>query len=358
MFETEGRSSWVGDLYAPALAIWPTQTDGLQLDYRRTDNKVNAMTTPGDRIRMIVECVDVLNPMDPARVTLTLGQHGLGLDHDWSDHTDTTTATTNRLAYADDSELSQIHEYLTNLDDSKSGIERVSPGIWTDAPCRVFLSHLSKHAVLAAGLRDRLAGQGMSVFVAHDTIGKGALWREQIKEGLASCDALVALLHEGFHASEWCDQEVGWALGRGVLVIPVWPAGHAAGRDGFLEETQGIRMSADYDENSALWYLTQQVFDTITASPKTRAVGVSAAVEAFANSASFDNTRRYWQVISRADSLTPAELRRLEWAVDNERQVYEAVEKVSGRMIPELVEELVKKFEPEPESTDWGDTPF
>ena len=32
---------------------------------------------------------------------------------------------------------------------------------------------------------------------------------------------MCALLTEGFHESNWTDQEVGFALARGILVIPV-----------------------------------------------------------------------------------------------------------------------------------------
>ena len=35
------------------------------------------------------------------------------------------------------------------------------------------------------------------------------------------CDALVALLHDGFKQSDWCDQEVGVAFGRSIPVAPV-----------------------------------------------------------------------------------------------------------------------------------------
>ena len=31
----------------------------------------------------------------------------------------------------------------------------------------------------------------------------------QIETVLATCDALVALLHDKFHASKWTDQEIG-----------------------------------------------------------------------------------------------------------------------------------------------------
>ena len=56
-------------------------------------------------------------------------------------------------------------------------------------------------------------------------------------------DAFAALMTEGFHDSDWTDQEVGFALARGVPVIAV-----KLGRDpyGFLGKFQALR--ADWDQ--------------------------------------------------------------------------------------------------------------
>ena len=49
--------------------------------------------------------------------------------------------------------------------------------------------------------------------------------------------ALSAFITHDFHASAWTDQEVGWAFGRGLLVVPV-----RLGADpyGFAGKVQGI----------------------------------------------------------------------------------------------------------------------
>ena len=55
-------------------------------------------------------------------------------------------------------------------------------------------------------------------------------------------DAFAALMTEGFHDSDWTDQEVGFALARGVPVIAV-----KLGRDpyGFLGKFQALRTNWD-----------------------------------------------------------------------------------------------------------------
>src|SRR5258708_4068291 len=88
-------------------------------------------------------------------------------------------------------------------------------------PTQVFISHVAAHARTAVALGYALDWWGLRAFVAHVDIEPGAEWIAEIRRALASCVSLVALVSDTFNASDWCDQEVGWALGRGVPVIPV-----------------------------------------------------------------------------------------------------------------------------------------
>lgn len=57
---------------------------------------------------------------------------------------------------------------------------------------------------------------GIKLFVAHADIRISEDWSAEIKDALSSCDAGIAFLtdREAFKASTWCDQEIGWMLGR------------------------------------------------------------------------------------------------------------------------------------------------
>lgn len=85
----------------------------------------------------------------------------------------------------------------------------------------VFVSHLSSDKVYANAIKKALGYYGVNSFVAHEDIKPSKPWLEEIKKSLNRSDALVALISRGFASSDWCDQEVGWALGRGIDVIPV-----------------------------------------------------------------------------------------------------------------------------------------
>lgn len=93
--------------------------------------------------------------------------------------------------------------------------------IWRPGAFRLFLSHVSAHKALVSKLKTELSNVGISAFVAHEDIEPSAEWQAQIEVALRSMHAMAALITPDFHTSKWTDQEVGFALGRGTLVIPV-----------------------------------------------------------------------------------------------------------------------------------------
>jgi hypothetical protein len=86
---------------------------------------------------------------------------------------------------------------------------------------RLFVTHLATYRAFAGELQEALLPLGISCFVAHNDIEPTLEWQAQIETALATCDALVALLHAKFHESKWTDQEIGFAMGRGVPACTV-----------------------------------------------------------------------------------------------------------------------------------------
>jgi hypothetical protein len=94
-------------------------------------------------------------------------------------------------------------------------------GIWKPGDIRVFISHLAAEKELAGKVSRQLSDIGMSGFVAHDTIEPSREWQDEIERALRTADVLVGLVHPGFAASCWAQQEVGWAVGRAIPVLMV-----------------------------------------------------------------------------------------------------------------------------------------
>ncbi len=91
--------------------------------------------------------------------------------------------------------------------------------IWEPGFLRLFLSHVSSFKKTTAALRTALLDYGITSFVAHDDIAPSLPWQSVIEVALSEMEALAALLTDGFHESAWTDQEIGYALGRGIPVI-------------------------------------------------------------------------------------------------------------------------------------------
>lgn len=109
--------------------------------------------------------------------------------------------------------------------------------IWGDDGFRVFLSHKSEVKKETAVLKEGLRLFGISSFVAHEDIHPTKAWQDEIENALSSMDGFVALMTEGFHDSNWTDQEVGFAVARGVPIIAV-----RLGKDpyGFIGKFQAL----------------------------------------------------------------------------------------------------------------------
>jgi len=123
-----------------------------------------------------------------------------------------------------------------------------SADFWTDGYLRVFVSHLSSNRERMSAMKAGLANWGVSAFIAHEDIKASREWRDEVEAGLESMDVLVAVVEPGFKESDWCVQEVGYALGRKIDIVPL-----RAGLDpfGFFGKYQGIQIKGKYPEQVA-----------------------------------------------------------------------------------------------------------
>lgn len=142
---------------------------------------------------------------------------------------------------------------------------------WEPFHLRLFLSHLSVFKATTGQLQKALRKFGISAFVAHVDIEPTREWQDEIEAGLYSMDALAAILMPGFKESDWTDQEVGVAVGRGVLVIPII---RGLNPYGFISKYQGLNVSGMNVSQVAL-----EIFKILVASPKTMTKMLSCLTE-------------------------------------------------------------------------------
>ena len=109
---------------------------------------------------------------------------------------------------------------------------------WLPGRYRLFISHMSADKGRMSAMKSTLTSWGISSFVAHEDIQASREWRDEVEAGLETMQVMVAVVQPGFKESDWCAQEVGYALGRKIDIIPV-----RAGVDpfGFFGKYQGIQ---------------------------------------------------------------------------------------------------------------------
>jgi hypothetical protein len=142
------------------------------------------------------------------------------------------------LKDAADSTLLEIAGELELKPLVAGGILAVPPRNWQKASeFRLFISHISTDKDKATRLKTCLSAYAIDGFVAHEDIQPTLEWQVEIERALRNMDAFIAIHTEGFAASIWTQQEIGFAVGRDVKIISL-----KMGEDptGFISKHQAL----------------------------------------------------------------------------------------------------------------------
>jgi nucleoside 2-deoxyribosyltransferase len=207
----------------------------------------------------------------------------------------------------------------------------IEPAFWRKGMLRVFLSHLALNKSFAAELQEALIKYGISSFVAHNDIHPTDEWQDQIEIALATCDALVALLHNDFHQSNWTDQEIGFAMGRGVPTFAIRLGQDPYGFIGRFQAFNGISKGAEE--------LAKELFDVYRTNKQTQEIMADVLVGLFEDSDTFAEAK------TRMGYLVEIE----HWKSSYSTRIANAVEfnsQISGSYgVEERVSRLIKKWQ-------------
>jgi hypothetical protein len=206
-------------------------------------------------------------------------------------------------------------------------LEQATEGVWLPDRIRVFVSHTHPQRQTIAALAHVLDGYGFSCFVAHDDIEPSREWQDVIELALNTCDVLIAYVTADFSRSDWTDQEVGWALGRELVVIPV-----RAGADpyGFFGSYQGVPVT-DSIHGSAV-AIARAIAIAVFNRQRPGATRLLARmadliVDAFCGSQSFDIVRERFELLRLIPKQvwTPDHFARLDEAACENNQIENGV---------------------------------
>jgi hypothetical protein len=250
----------------------------------QTDDPMN----PGKRVAVISKAAESLETRRWSTIDLVLDQFGFPTLEEWqgSKHDyviamlrdgDDDEALTALGAYIEPGDVRVTAPQPAAADD-----DPLSP--WTTGGFRLFISHTNSEKGNVTSLAKALAAHSIEAFVAHEAIRPTAQWQAVIESALENCDGLLAWLRPAFKESDWCDQELGFAIARKVLVIPA-----RFGQDpyGFIGKYQAVPVRAKLP----LTELAQDIFEICLSHDASSDSMARALVWRFANSDSFNSAR-------------------------------------------------------------------
>lgn len=185
-------------------------------------------------------------------------------------------------------------------------------------PLTVFASHLASQRALVGEVGDQLARWGVNLFVAHDSIEPDQEWQAEIERSLRTCDAGVVFLFPGFIESRWCDQEVGWLLGREVPCYPL----KFQGEDPY--GPLGKKQAFTVREGMTASQIADAILAWLAKKPVLASSLYASLVDALQSSRSFRRTDDVWARLHGATDLGSREVAGLLTAVRDNPQVYNA----------------------------------
>lgn len=183
-------------------------------------------------------------------------------------------------------------------------------------PLRLFASHLTTQKIFLHQVAEALRRWKISLFVAHDDIEPDAHWHASIEANLQAVDGGVVFLYPGIDGSKWCDQEIGWLLGRGVPVRAL----KFAGQDPY--GPLGKQQALTVHDNATGWDVAALIVDWAAKRPGLAPQLNASLVTSLATSISSVQSNALWDHLRGSRALTTAQVATVATAVRDNPNVY------------------------------------
>jgi hypothetical protein len=208
---------------------------------------------------------------------------------------------------------------------------KATPIFWAPGHFRLFVTHVSAMKMVAHSVKVALASYQIAGFVAHDDIEPTKEWQAEIESALRTMDALTAIITPEFVTSVWCDQEVGIAVGRGKLVVPLRDG---ADPHGFLGKYQAITI----EKGAIASDIARRIFDVLVKHDQAYARMADALIERLARSSSWEMAKKTMTLLEQVPKLNRDQVARLVRTIDENSQVKDAFG------VPERIKSIVGRL--------------
>jgi len=271
---------------------------------------------PARKIRLKKQLVSAFLTKEKSvmNIDLVLHEHGLRTSDigNWSDNAQYALSMLEGCA---DEVLVQLANYF-ELEIEPNSVPNKRFGFWEADYFRLFVSHTSKFKNDVGELKGKLRLRGISAFVAHDDIEPSNEWQTEIEQALQTCDAFCALLTDDFFESNWCSQEIGYAVGLRKFIVPIRISCDPCG---FIGKIQALSAKS-IDEP----LLSEKIRNLLLQNHSTCLSMRASTIRAFRNSSSYRQSNDLIETISTLPALTEEELSVIREAVQENEQVTEA----------------------------------
>jgi hypothetical protein len=217
---------------------------------------------------------------------------------------------------------------------------RVDAGdnIWEPNKLRLFVSHTSEHKYEVGAQKVGLASLGVDAFVAHEDIEPSHEWQEVIELALATCDAMLVWVTPDLPQSNWTDQEVGFCVGRGTLIIPVRLGLNPYG---FIAKYQGLQ-----GVGKDSFVISKEIAEVLAKNGSTASRFLGPAAHAFVAAGSFEMARTTYKTLTLLpiDGWSEEILNIVEQAPGRNNQIEQGV--YEHQKLPDLLGEFVAARRP------------
>lgn len=176
--------------------------------------------------------------------------------------------------------------------------------IWEKGYIRLFISHRDGYKNEALHLAELLKGYGISSFVAHDTITPMEEWQHVIKKGLQTMEIMLAFITDDFFESDWTNQEIGVALGRGINIIPLKL--QKTDPQGFINHIQAIKSVLDSPEDSV-----EKIYKALVTKLGQEERIRKSVVQAFVKSPDFNETASRFRRVQSLTTITDSDIQQI-----------------------------------------------
>lgn len=283
--------------------------------------------TPSERAHLIRDIADRLSDNTWPIIDMTLRQFDLPTTDEWRGGTHAYV-----IAMVEDSSDKSLVELGSHVgcELDLSLYSEAIPSFWGGGHFRLFISHLWEYRLFAGQIEADLRDFGISSFIAHKDIEPTQVWQNEIESALATCDAMLALLHPDFHSSKWTDQEIGYGMGRQLLIVAVDLGTTPYGFIGKFQAITGI------GENPTR--LARHLSEILRQHPQTQRRMAEAAVDYFAESPSFDEAKRRIFLLEQLEHWSGLMTEKARSALKDNYQITEAWG------VPDRLESLIQKW--------------